>query len=402
MEDIISIVSSLKSVIVLALLMMALYYSLIIGNRYVGESSAIDIKKKTFIKLIFSITVLIFLYKVFSGGGFISTVVYTVAIALIIAYFLNPLVGILEKKKIGRGFGVLIIYLGMFFSIYLLMKTIGPRMGDEVGKLVSNTPTYINDIYDFGLGIYEKYSPGMDSLPINMESVEEGLSDTLDSIKTFIGNSIVNVANATMRLFSRFVNLILIPVLTFYFLKDKDKYKDKIGELVPKNYRKDIFKLSKDIDKELGNYIRGQLLVCLFIGVMTSIALLIIGIDFALIIGIFAGIFNIIPYLGPVIGLIPAVIFAALEDPSKIIWVVISMSAIQQIESSFVSPKIVGDSVGLHPTVVMIAVLIGGGYFGLIGMLLAVPIVASSRVIYRFIKVKLSKMNDETILEKMK
>lgn len=398
MEVFSNILGYMKSIFITLLLALGVYYAIVAGNFFLGERRKLRIKKRTAVKSFTGLVALIFLYKLLSAGGFVNTLLFTIAVAIVVSYFLNPLVNMLEKKKIGRGMGVLIIYLGIILLFYILFKTIGPRIGDEISRLASNLPKYINDIYVLSVGLYEKISPQIENMPIDIASIEDSIASGFDNLKNVLGDSIVKIANSTVRFVSRAINLVLIPVFTFYFLKDKSKYKAAIVKAIPKRYRADIIGLGRDIDEVLGQYVRGQLIVCLFIGVATALALLFIGVDFAIIIGIFAGIFNIIPYLGPIIGLIPAVIFAALEDPTKVIWVIVAIVAIQQTEGNFVTPKIVGKSVGLHPTVVMVGVLMGGGYFGLVGMLLAVPTVASFRVLYKFASKKLSKLEDEEII----
>lgn len=398
METFLNILGYMKTVFITVLLGLVVYYTFVAGNYFTGDERKIRIKKKTAIKTVLILLALLFIYRFLSGGGFITTLIFTVSVSMVVSYFLNPLVNKLEAKKISRGFGVLIIYVGIVLLLVILFKTVGPKIGDEISRLVKNLPSYINDIYRFSVNLYDRISPEIENLPIDMGSIEDSIASGLDNLKNVLGNSIMGIINSSMKFISRALNLVLIPVFTFYFLKDKSKYKEVITENIPKKFRKDIVGLGRDIDEVLGQYVRGQLLVCLFIGVATTAALLIIGVDFAIIIGIFAGIFNIIPYLGPIIGLIPAVIFAAFEDPTKIIWVVVAITVIQQAEGNFITPRIIGKSVGLHPTVVMVGVLIGGGYFGLIGMLLAVPTVATFRVVYKFIVKKLSEMKDEEII----
>lgn len=398
METFTNMLDYMKSIFITLLLALGVYYAIVAGNFFLGDRRKLKIKKRTAVKVFLSFVIAIFLYRVLAAGGFINTLLFTIAVAIVLSYFLNPLVNMLEKKKIGRGLGILIIYLGIILMFFILFKTIGPRIGDEISSLARNLPRYINEIYDLSVGLYEKLGPQIENMPIDIASIEESIASGFDNLKDVLGSSIVKVINSSVRFVSRAINLVLIPVFSFYFLKDKAKYKAAIVKSLPKRYRRDIMGLGRDIDEVLGQYIRGQLIVCLFIGVATALALLFIGVDFAIIIGMFAGIFNIIPYLGPIIGLIPALIFAALEDPTKVIWVIAAITIIQQVESNFVTPKIVGKSVGLHPTVVMVGVLIGGGYFGLVGMLLAVPTIATFRVLYRFVSEKISKMKDEDII----
>lgn len=144
------------------------------------------------------------------------------------------------------------------------------------------------------------------------------------------------------------------------------------------------------MDKSISQFIRGRIIVGIFVGITTTIALFILNIDFAFSIGMLAGIADIIPYFGPVIGIIPAVFFALLEGPLKALWVIITFTTIQQIENNIITPKVVGESVGIHPVTVIISLILGGGFFGILGMILAIPVVAVVKILYSYIVEKVN------------
>jgi predicted PurR-regulated permease PerM len=170
-------------------------------------------------------------------------------------------------------------------------------------------------------------------------------------------------------------------ILAFYLLKDLDFFKklynDTLSVFIKKNDNRKLRNFLSDINSIVSNFIRGQLLDALIVGILCSIGLSIIKLDFAVLIGMTAGISNVIPYFGPIIGSIPAVIVGLLSgSPIKALFAVIVLIVVQQIDSTLISPKVVGDSVGLHPLFVMLSIIIGGAYFGLWGMLIAVPTAA--------------------------
>jgi predicted PurR-regulated permease PerM len=150
---------------------------------------------------------------------------------------------------------------------------------------------------------------------------------------------------------------------------------------IPKGIRDQVINISRDIDNLLSRFIRGQLIIAMIVGVLSIIALVVLKVQFAFLIGTIAGVTNIIPYFGPIIGAIPAIIVALLDEPMKAIWVIIAFFIIQQTESAILSPKIVGESVGLHPVFVILVLLIGGELFGVIGLIFAIPIAASIKII---------------------
>ncbi|WP_069997986.1 AI-2E family transporter [Cellulosilyticum sp. I15G10I2] len=182
------------------------------------------------------------------------------------------------------------------------------------------------------------------------------------------------------------INIALAFVIAFYLLQDKRRvllFINKVCETIfPEKTSKNIKLIGRDIDHVFSNYIRGQLIDALIIGILACVALTLIRMDFAIIIGIIAGIFNLIPYFGPVVGFVLAALIGLIDaDPMKAIYGVLALFLIQQIDGWVIVPKVIGNSVKLHPVVVLLAILIGGKLFGLIGMLLGVPVAAFIRVI---------------------
>ena len=144
-----------------------------------------------------------------------------------------------------------------------------------------------------------------------------------------------------------------------------------------------------EMDNSLGSFIRGQLLISAIVGILIAVGLSIMGVDFALIIGLIAGIFNIVPYFGPIIGAVPAVVFALLKSPLTAVYVVLLFAVVNQVESSIISPNILGEHVGLHPVTVIFSIISGGYLFGILGVILAVPVTSIVKVTLRYVHNKL-------------
>ena len=174
----------------------------------------------------------------------------------------------------------------------------------------------------------------------------------------------------------------VVPVITYYFLADDEMIFNKFYLMIPIKKRQLVKKIMKDINKLLENYIAGQLLLSLIIGVITFIALIIFKVKFPIGLSILIGIFNIIPYFGPIFGAVPTVFVALLDTPTKGICIAVSILIIQQIEGNILSPKITGDCTNMHPLVVIILLLIGETFGGFIGMIIAIPIGVIVKVIY--------------------
>lgn len=393
MKEISGFFTQMIPVLLSVFIIVSIYFMIIFSNRKLENKRKMNIKRKKFVIAFISIIFIIIVTKIFVNGEFIRRITFTLFISLIVAYTLNPVVSFFEKKKLNRNLSIMLVFLliiGMFSSLFIVL---GPRISKEVSTLSRNLPSYIDRIYNFSIDKYDFISG-----KLNTPTFDKLMESNLTKIKDNLLNGIVNIARLFSRTISRLSTMVLIPIFTFYFLKDKDIFKKKIIELIPKKMRKDVIDIGNEVDSVIGRYIKGQLIVCTFVGVGTTIVLSIIGINFSIIIGIFAGITNIIPYLGPFVGGGLAVIFAALDDPSKIVWVIVGIVVVQQLESSFVSPNVVGNSVGLHPVIVMLSVLIAGSYFGILGMILAVPTVSTFRILYSFFENKIDKIKDDNIL----
>ncbi|MGI6226820.1 MAG: AI-2E family transporter, partial [Peptococcales bacterium] len=204
-------------------------------------------------------------------------------------------------------------------------------------------------------------------------------------IENYIITIIASIVEGFFYFFTKIIDLILAPILAFYLLKDFDNIKDGILQLIPADYRKDLINLGQQMDKVLKNFFRGHLIVALIVGLLTTIGLSWVGMEFALVLGLVAGVFNIIPYFGPLFGIIPAVSLALLESKKKALLVFLVMTLIQQVEGNIVTPKIMGKSVGLHPLIIILVLLAGGHLFGIVGMIFAVPVTGIIKVLLSFI-----------------
>lgn len=381
MELILLLSNYASKLLIVAILGVSLYFMINIGNKYVDSNKKINVSKKYIINLFILILFIYILIKIYQEAAIIKELLYTVFISLILAYLLNPLVNLLEKRKIKRTYGVLLVYIIGIAVITLLVITIVPNMVNELKILGEDLPIYFNDLNNLFNKYYNIYTENMNNLPSEFTSIKDSIDQNISKIQGVMINSIKMVTTLIFSLLTKIISIILIPVLTFYFIKDKEYFKKKIILLIPKAFRNDIIHISRQINDVLSSFIRGQLIVATFIGIATSLGLLFLKIKFGVIIGLIAGIFSIIPYFGPIIGIVPAVLFALLDKPIKILWVVILFTLIQQFEGDILSPKIVGNSVGLHPITVMISLLVGGSLMGMLGLLLAVPIVAILKII---------------------
>ena len=324
-------------------------------------------------------------------------------IALVISYLLYPITKYLEKvfrnnklykiKKESnrRVLSIVLSYvlvIGLFFALICgIYFMIG-------GQLSKNT-TIVNIISDINNYINSN-SLSSTTIPQAIKSLNIPLLDTLEpyivdiltSIQNYLITNLGNMTASIMSIGSSIASFLIAIVLSIYLLKDSEYFIglwNKLCYLVFRKskagiYTKKIFLIIHDV---FSKFIRGQLLEAVFVGVLSSIALTIVGIDYAIVIGVIAGICNMIPYVGPIVGTVLAAIMGLLSGrPIKIIYAIIAMLIVQQIDNNLLAPKIVGESVGLHAVFTMLAIIIGGNAFGLIGMLIAVPLAASFRILF--------------------
>lgn len=336
------------------------------------------IKRLTILMLIFLNGYL--LYKLIpfldSIFHFIITVLFPFIVAALIAYLFHPLVEKCHHKGVPRSLAILVIYL-LFFGLtgYGLFKGMPPLIhqlrsfDDEIPKYAAMYHHHLNDVYQ--------------STP---EAVHNHVNGILAKVGQGINHLIKKIISVVTWIFQSFFTLLIIPFLSFYFLKDFERVKKGISAITPKRWHQPGKALFHEIDDSLGKYIRGQLYVCLLLAVLAFFGLWLLKVPYPLMLSIFIGITDIIPYFGPLIGAIPVVFMAATMSLKKIILVLVLVGILQLLEGNVIGPLIVGKSVDVHPVYIMLSLLIGAEIGGVIGMLFAVPVFVILRVITRHIR----------------
>ncbi len=380
------------NICIFILLIFTIYFLVNIGNKFVIYKKKVRFTKKYFIILSLILTTILFILILYSFKAIIISNLKPIIWAIIFSYLLNPIIHKLMEYNISRLWSVIIVYIGIISVIVIFSVTITPKITEEIKNFVDVLPEYSNRSYIYLNNIYKKYSDSMSNLPREFIGVELALREHINMIQIYIIDMFKGMTEKGLNFFSKIVSIVLIPIYTFYFLKDADFFRKKMLISIPKAFRQEVIYIARDINRILSKFIRGQLIIATLVGIMSIVALLILNVKFALLIGIIAGITNVVPYFGPIIGAIPGVIIALLDNPVKAIWVVITFFIIQQIESALLSPKIVGDSVGLHPVFVILSLLIGGELFGLAGLIFSVPLVASIKILINHINRILTKI----------
>ncbi|MRX71367.1 AI-2E family transporter [Bacillus lacus] len=295
-------------------------------------------------------------------------------ISALITYLLHPIVEKLHETGMPRSLSIFIIYVLFFGSAgYGFYRGI-PVLIDQLIELSENIPALASSYNKWLLFVHHQ----TDRWP-------DGLHDRIDMAFIRAENWVAGGAErliASLRsVLDYILVLAIIPFLVFYMLKDFSQMKKAAWYLTPKSWRRKLIPFVKDADKSLGDYFRGQLFVCVIIGTLASLSFWFTGVRYPLILGLLIGITNIIPYFGPVIGAVPAVIIAATASGKTVIVVLLIIAALQFIEGNILGPLIVGKSLHLHPVVIMLGLLAGGEIAGIPGLIAAVPVIAVLRVV---------------------
>lgn len=377
----------LKSIFVLIMILLALviYYLINIGNKHVSEGKKLVINNKKILIVIFSVILLYSFTMLLRRYQFISDIFTTIIASIIIAYALNPIIDLLERKNIKRSFGVFIVYLSIAALIIILAVKVIPNAGNALRTLIANLPSYVEQLSAFIDSLYTGYYSALGGLPPVFEGFEGAIMDYIVKLEDLISESLSSLVGGVILVASKIVSLVLTPILVLYFLVHKKYFKEIVKKLIPRKYRDDTLYLASVIDVSLKQFIKARLIMSLYVGVLTAIVLKIMGIDFAITIGIITGLADIVPYIGPFLGYIPAVFFAAISDPIKIIWISILWVFIQWTENNVLAPKVIGENMGIHPLIILLSIIIGGGIFGVFGMILAVPLVAIFKIVTLYI-----------------
>lgn len=300
-----------------------------------------------------------------------------------IAYFLDPAVDKLVSWRMPRWLGTVLVLLGFVAAVTLLMLLIVPLIQSQMEALIQALPTYIDTVRaKFMPRIYDwlhKLSPK------DVEKLREAAGTYAGSAVTWAGGLLKNIVTQGVAFFDILTLLVITPVVAFYLLRDWPKVTRSVDVLVPRKQHSLFRRALKDIDATLSGFLRGQALVCLCLGLIYSIGLSLVGLEYGATIGIVAGVLSFIPYVGSTFGLVVSMVLAFIQfDDSLSIGLTLAVFLFGQVLEGYVlTPKLVGDRVGLHPVWILFALFAGGSLLGFVGILIAVPVAAVIGVLIR-------------------
>jgi predicted PurR-regulated permease PerM len=315
-------------------------------------------------------------------------------LSALLAYVLDPLVDMLQRRRFSRTLAILVLTvpaLGLLAVVFLLVI---PAAVQQLGELVQQAPVFIERLSNWlesgrlrlltvDLPLIEEDQLVERLQNVDADAVVAFLQERREALGSWVWNGVLGLGRGIGSVFTVLGYVALTPVLSFYLLRDWDGLKRALADLLPARRRDSVVAFASECDSMVARYLRGQITVALIIGAVTGVGLWLTGFPYAGTLGVIVAVFSIVPYLGLVLSLIPA-IFIALVSGSvgiSLLKVAIVYGATQLLEGSVISPRIVGESVGLHPVLVLLALSLGGFFFGFVGLLMGVPAAAIGKLL---------------------
>ncbi len=314
--------------------------------------------------------------------GLIKPVVVILIGATFFAYLIYPAVTWLQRNRLPRWAAITVVYLTLGLAVGWGLAFAGPKVGDQARLLEQEFPTLVGQTRD---AIVNAHDSVLSAIPIEArEAAASGLDDFVKQVQSAAGT----VAGQALHLVAGFAALVaaavLIPLLAFYILLDLDHLREMLIGIFPQRHRERTLLVLSDVDSVVGGFIRGQLIVGAIVGLLVTLLLLLFRIKYALLIGVFAGIADLVPYVGAFAGAVPAVLLAVFEHgPVTALLLALGFALMYELEGHIIAPAIVSQRVGLTPLMVIVAVLTGAELGGIGGMFLSVPIAGIIKVLWR-------------------
>lgn len=314
-----------------------------------------------------------------------QTTVILLGMSFFVAYVLDPLVDRVEGWGIPRSLAIVLMTVLTLCGLVLLFLVIIPHLRFQTHQLVDRVPAV-------GQWIYERLAPLLGRLDISTDtdSLREYARRLWEWLRANLPSLTQPVFGAFQRMFAglaNFVvgilNLLIVPVLSFYLLRDFDQLRDRFYAAMPPHWRPLVADWLGELDRAVGGFLRGQFTIAVVLAGVYAVSLSLVGAPLGAIVGVISGFANMVPYMSLVVGMLPALLLTLIDDPS--LWRVLAVVAIyaggQLLEGIYLSPRIMGRETGLHPVMVMVAIMLGGTWFGLLGLVLAVPVAAILKVV---------------------
>ena len=364
-EGVNSIIHTSK--IVLKFVIMGLILGLIIGLFIIIE--------KTELLKIF-VTILSLLVPLFVGW--------------VLAWLVEPLIKLLERKNVNRKLGTTIVYLLFMIVMVLLIVLVVPEFINQLKELISQLPNYLSKVKDFISNLFNRF----DTDALDIAAIQNDINGQLEKYVTdFTSNGLTGIVSVVTSILSSGLTVGLSLIIAFYFSLGFDRMAKKVNNTLPKTHRNEIINILGQIGDMTRRYVNGTLFSSLIVTIFTFIGLLISGVSSPLLFAIFCGVTNIIPYFGPYIGGIPTIIVGFSISPLCGIVCLVTILLVQMVEGNVINPIIVGKATDMHPITIIIGLIIFGHFFGIVGMVLATPIMGAAKILFNYFNNKYHLVN---------
>lgn len=370
--------------IVLVLLMLVGYYLIQIGNRYLPERKRIVVHRHRLLFALVVIAAAFLVYYAFTKQPILGNMVGVLIAAAIFAFILSPLVDRFEKRGLKRSYAILVTYLIIFAVLFLIGFSVAPKAVEEIKNFFVYLPRNVSSLIEQSEAWTQKVMKSNPMLQEYFSKIGDVVREQIYKLQASVIKFGTNITGFASSAVTKILNMVLVPVVAFYFLRDDRKIKKHVLDMIPHSRRDGFLAISHDINSSLGSFVRGRLLMAVFVGAATAVMLLVFGIQYALVIGVITCVADVIPYIGPMLGFIPAVIIGYIQSPIKALWIGLGFMVIQWIENNVIGPKVLSKSTGLHPLTVLLGLIIGGGVAGVLGMIFAVPLLAVLKILWGY------------------
>lgn len=302
-----------------------------------------------------------------------------------LAYFLDPVADRLQRLGLSRLAATVVILIGFLLVFVIALMIVIPVLASQAAEFAQRLPEYVAQLQQL------LTTADRDLLPPFVEEQLEGLKESFSQVISqgvgFVGTLVSQIWTSSMALINIAALFVITPVVAFYLLLDWDPMVQKVDSWVPRDHVEDVRTIARDMDRAIAGFIRGQGTVCIILGLFYAIGLSLVGLNFGLLIGMFAGLISFIPYVGSLIGLVLSIGVAVVQFWPDYVWIAATAVVFflgQFLEGNILQPKLVGSSVGLHPVWLMFALFAFASLFGFLGMIIAVPAAAAVGVLVRF------------------
>jgi predicted PurR-regulated permease PerM len=319
-------------------------------------------------------------------------------LGLLLIYVMDPMVGWIHRRGVPRGLAVLLVYLLVFGGAILALSLLLRPLVSQVIGFIGDLPRF-NQAVDEALGQLRGIYQGLELPPTLREAVDRAIADLGNAAGAFDIRSLLPIASGVFGAIGALFGFLIVPVWAFYLLKDRERLLAGFDRSLPDGWRRDTWAVLRIIERVFGRWLRAQILLGLVVGAATFAGLIVLGlliderfIRFAILLAVVAGLFELLPIIGPILSMIPTLVVALTVSPQAVVAVVVLYLVVQQLENNVLVPKIQGEAIELHASLVIFSLIIGGSIAGLLGAVLALPITAAGKEIYRYLFRRLSQL----------